>query len=413
MIRILFVTESLFPLGPAQQLALVANGLIDRDVQVEICLLASEDQTGLGLQPQIDSIRDDHRLEAYGTFLDPRIRVHYLQRGVAIRGVARAGMQSVFRLRQLVRSLQPNIVHHWCGNTDWIAQAALQLQKNSPSRPRLLRTELGLQPTKRFSHWLFENKLAHPYEVTVVGHDLVRQQMLDQHEMTQQRERIVVIPNRLSGAPESSVAERKATNESAGFGGDELRTQQRSALRSRLNLPPEAKLAGTVAPLMPRTRLKDLIWATDLLTCVRDDFHFLIWGWGDQEARLRRFASLTEAESHVHFLGEPDESLSVLAGLDVYWHSHLQQPLCTNLMNAMSLGIPAISVYGAGTEELIRHQQSGFAVNFGARDEFARWTKYVLEMSGQAEQLARQGQAFVQARFSGSLADDYWQLYNR
>jgi len=398
-------------------LAVVAKGLVDRGVQVDICVLAC----GLGFQPESDLIHGNHKLEAYAT-------VHYLQRGSAMRGVTRAGIQSVVRLRQLVRELKPNIVHHWCGNTDWIAQAALPFQKSSPARPRLFRTESGLQPTKRFSHWLFENKFASPFEVTIVGHELVRQQMLDRREATQQNERIVVIPHRLSGIeggrferPESSFAprknatsaKRKATMENAVLGGDELRSRQRSELRSRLNLPADTKLAGTVAPLIPRTRLKDLIWATDLLTCVRDDFHFLIWGRGDQEARLRRFASLTEASSHVHFLGEPDEQPSILAGLDVYWHSHLQQPLCPNLMTAMSLGVPVISVYGAGTEELIRHQETGFAVNFGARDEFARWTKYILEMKEPAEQLAGQGQAFVRAKYNGSLADDYWQLYHQ
>ena len=86
----------------------------------------------------------------------------------------------------------------------------------------------------------------------------------------------------------------------------------------------------------------------------------------------------------------------MLAGLDFYWHSHLIEPLPANLLAAMANGIPAISVYGPGTSEIIKHQETGFAVNFGARDEFARWTKYLIELPEQAAKLSSQGQAFRQ-----------------
>ena len=62
---------------------------------------------------------------------------------------------------------------------------------------------------------------------------------------------------------------------------------------------------------------------------------------------------------------------------------------------------------GEETEELLVHQTTGMGVNLGARDEFARWTKYLIEQPDAARQLARQGQthlhellssdAFVQA----------------
>jgi glycosyltransferase involved in cell wall biosynthesis len=114
---------------------------------------------------------------------------------------------------------------------------------------------------------------------------------------------------------------------------------------------------------------------------------------------LQKFASQTEAQQHIHFLGTPANALKLIAGLDFFWQSHLREPLPGNLMLAMALEIPVISVFGPGTSEIIRHQETGFAVNLGARDEFARWTKYLIEMPEAAEKLAAQGRKYVLEKY--------------
>jgi glycosyltransferase involved in cell wall biosynthesis len=129
-------------------------------------------------------------------------------------------------------------------------------------------------------------------------------------------------------------------------------------------------------------------------------------------SRLQRFASLTEAASHVHFIRHPEPSL--IQGLDFYWHPHFQEPISANLMAAMAAEIPAIAVYGEGTDEIIRHQETGFAVNFGARDEFARWTKFLIEKPNESKTMARQGRELVERSFpSKSMVDDYIAFYER
>ena len=78
----------------------------------------------------------------------------------------------------------------------------------------------------------------------------------------------------------------------------------------------------------------------------------------------------------------------------------------------MLSGVPVVSVYGPGTTELIQHQETGFATNVGARDEFARWTKFLLEQSEQGKQLADQGRASLEGKFPVSeMAAAYRDLY--
>ena len=160
-----------------------------------------------------------------------------------------------------------------------------------------------------------------------------------------------------------------------------------------------ALIAVTSADLQPATRLKDLIWATDLLSCVRDDVHLVIFGKGSQHQNLLKFAACTEAADHIHFAGLPSTALEMVSGADVYWNSHLGTPVPSGVLAAMNCNVPVISVYGPETSPLITHQETGFAVNFGARDEFARWMKFLIEKPDAAKQLGNQGRRHSRHQF--------------
>ena len=189
--------------------------------------------------------------------------------------------------------------------------------------------------------------------------------------------------------------------------------QLRCELRDQLGIPRDALVAGTVADLEPSTRLKDLIWATDLLACIRDDFHFVLFGDGLQLNRLKKFSWQTDAAHHIHFMGMPHNTLPNLLGIDFYWNSHLQQPLNSLVLGIMAEAIPVISVLGDGMEQVIHSQQSGLATNLGARDEFARWTKYLIEQPESRYQLARQGAVHVRRHFGiAPMIDGFESIYD-
>ena len=374
--HILFVIENLFSLGAAQQLKVLAAGLVDHGYQIHVAVLGQRafeptDWTDLGIDV---------------SFLngDDKTPLHTM----------RDGFHVVRELRQLIGSIKPTIVHTWCGAAELLTLIAVQnIPFTQPLKKfRLLSTELYHQPEKRFVRQFAENRMSRRVERMIVPHESAKQHLV---ENGYREPRISIVPNAVvSGVPVN-------------------RFEAKQQLLKRLGLPNEARVAGTVARLQHRTRLKDLIWATDLLTCVREDFHFVIIGTGTQLRQLKRFAALTESRSHVHFLGHPESPETLVAGLDFYWHSHLNDPLSGNLLSAMSYGVPAISVLGPGSEPIIRHQETGFAVNFGARDEFARWTKYLIEQTDSAKQLAVQGREHVVDEFEKSkMIQGYVRIYD-
>ena len=356
MKRALFVIESLFDLGSARQLYPLAKEMVASDYEVHIGVVevAPAELT---------------RWEALG------ISVHLIGTGGFSSPFSRASFHAVLKLRKLIRQIRPDVVHGWCGMSQWLTLAGTEI--GCPSSMRRYMTELSLQPEKLMFRQMYENRSSSGFDKFFVPHDVVKQQMID-HGCD--RKRFEIVPNRAL-VPELD------------------RVEARKAILAQLGLPDHARVAGAVAPLVPKTRLKDLIWAIDLLVCVRDDIHLVIFGSGHQQRRLQKFASQTEAQTHVHFLGTPANARQLIGGLDFFWQSHLQEPLPGNLMLCMALEIPVISVFGPGTSELVRHQETGFVVNLGARDEYARWTKYLIEMPEAAAKLAAQGKEYVVRKF--------------
>jgi len=374
--RILFVVDSLFPLGDAYQLRILAEGLaLQHDVC--ICVTGSTDpRDSSGLAP-------------------PDVAIHFLSWDQKLKHrAAAAQVQVALRLRKRVRAFEPDIVHAFGQRATSIAAATLMAMKARPET-KLVSSVLSSWLPQTASVQCFEGFLIKRVDHFLVAHPSLQKDLIDLDIAT---DNISILSNSVNKG-----TARDGETEVA----DQQRQQRRASLIEVTGIEPTAFIAVTSADLEPMTRLKDLIWATDLLSCVRDDVHLVILGAGSQQKRLRMFAECTEASPHVHFAGRPSTALEMLGASDVYWNSHLRTPLPSSLMAAMNFGVPVISVYGPQTEQLIRHQETGFAVNFGARDEFARWTKFLIEKPDAAKQLAWQGQQHVRREFEseGAISD--------
>ena len=83
------------------------------------------------------------------------------------------------------------------------------------------------------------------------------------------------------------------------------------------------------------------------------------------------------------------------------------------MLYAMKHSVPVISLLGETTEDLVLPLQSALATNYGARDEFARWAKYVIEVPEAAVKIGAQGKRHVENMFRDQAAPDaYARLYD-
>ena len=359
---IVYIADSLNALDDSLQLKLLASELArSDDWEVHVALLSTSS-------------------DAINPLAEVDVKIHRLTEGTGSSN-RNAGFPATLlagrALKQLLASVQPNVVHTWGQQAGRCMGVARAVTKSGAPDPKWISTFVRKPEKSGVVVGAWDRRVCQQVESVFVPHASLMPFVV---ETGFTKEQVSVLPNATVTLPS--------------------RDETRDKLLERIGIAgTSAIVAGTVADLIPATRMKDLIWATDLLNCIRDDFHLVIVGEGNQRKNLQRFASFTEAESHVHFL-PPDQAEGLLGALDVYWHSHLIHPLPSSLLCAMASAVPVISVYGDSTEEPILHQQTGMAVNYGARDEFARWTKFLIEKPDAARQLADQGKAHVLENYS-------------
>lgn len=388
--RILFVIEDYFPLGANFQLRPVVVALAAESVDVHVVAL-----------------RDFVKPSTWVTELP--VSIHHLD--------SSRGINQIWGLRSLIYRIRPDMLHAWGHETHWVSLLASIGQRELKKIVTFFETPLRDRMIKRQSQaWLFGRS------VTLTA---VHQSIADRLEEYGVDQPIEIIPN----APVSFDQRTPAVDRDRTVARQRLfeiisrniqrQAQQPFSVASNVGLTePDAHvdsklyLIGTVARLLPGYQLKDLIWAVDLLCCIRDDIHLFIFGSGSQESCLRRFISKTASAEHIHLvLAESTDEMD-LAALDCYWNGQLEAPLPSAMLAVMARQIPVISVLGTGTAELVLPLRSALATNFGARDEFARWTKFLIEQPQAAEQLAAQGAAHLKNLFPISqMIERYRRLY--
>ena len=268
MTRILFVVEKRFPSGANRQLFRLASELADIGWEVHVAVLCRPSN----LMGAIESSQQmNSGLTANDEIANQHVIFHLLDCTELESPLSRSSLMAAWELRNLLNRLQPDLVHAWCGLTLLITLLACR-GRISQHPPRLFASELSLSPAKKIVWQKIEQSLSRHFNKVVVPHRLVAQHLTESGYSTEQ---IEIIPNAVTDL----TFDRQAA---------------RQELCLRLGLPTDSILAGTIAPLVDAARLKDLIWACDLLSVIRDDFHLLIFGSGQQ---WRRFAAIFLAGS--------------------------------------------------------------------------------------------------------------------
>jgi glycosyltransferase involved in cell wall biosynthesis len=174
----------------------------------------------------------------------------------------------------------------------------------------------------------------------------------------------------------------------------------RQQLLAVLGLPAESRLVALVGRLWPQKRVKDAIWAADLLKVIRDDVHLLVIGDGPQRDRLRRYRDQCLIGDKVHFLGERGDVPRILPHCDVLWSTSGYEGQSNVILEAMAAGVPVVATDIPGTRELVHSGVTGYLVPVGRRAAFAKWTERLLDDAALAARLAAAARDRVQSEFS-------------
>ena len=134
----------------------------------------------------------------------------------------------------------------------------------------------------------------------------------------------------------------------------------RARLRTQLNLSNSSVVVGTVSRLDPVKDHETLLRAAEEVVARGLDLHVVIVGEGPEKAKLQQQVRNNPGlSSRVHFVGEVQDVPGWLSSFDVYALPSLAEGMSNTLLEAMSVGLPALATSVGGNAEVIQHGCSG------------------------------------------------------
>ncbi len=311
MPRILHIIDSLDYTGSASQLLVLAKGLAQQGFDVHVCEL-------------------DRRAPRLEEFAAARIPTTIIPRRWALDPLAD------WQLVRHVRRLRPDVVHTWDTVPGMFGALAVGC--------RLVAGQYRIDRWKLDWEWALERRFARRAARYVTNSESVRAWCVRNGLPA---EKFDVIPSGVEPARASDLS--------------------REALLRELKLPADARLIGVVGRLVPEKRVKDLIWAADLLRVLYDNLRVLVIGDGPLRAQLEEYARLASDLVHIHFLGEGNDVWRIMPHLDVLWNGSENTGQSAAILEAMAAGVPAIASNTPTNRELVVDGETGYLIPLGTR----------------------------------------------
>lgn len=181
----------------------------------------------------------------------------------------------------------------------------------------------------------------------------------------------------------------------------------------QLNLPEHARLIMYVGRLATQKRIKDLIWAIQILRQADERAYLLLIGDGPERDELELYAHDVESLSHIRFLGHRADAGRLLHHCDLFWLASEFEGMSNSLMEAMSCGKPVIVSDIPPNRELVQHGQQGYLVNLGDSVGYSQYSARLFQDEQLASQLGAAGRTRMESEFSiDRMVEQYATLLN-
>ena len=197
-----------------------------------------------------------------------------------------------------------------------------------------------------------------------------------------------------------------------GIAAEPLPSVDRATLLAEFNVPPDARVLGFVGRLWPQKRVRDLIWATDVLRNVRDNVYTLIVGDGPQRDTLVDYTAKVRIDTRVRFLGVRHDVPRLMAAMDVFVLPSEFEGMPNAVLEAMLAGLPVVASNVPGTDEVVVDGETGFLVPVGDTKEIASRVNRLLDDDALRRRLGTAGRRRAIEQFGvEKMVESHVRLY--
>jgi len=302
--------------------------------------------------------------------------------GITIKEIPMKGewdIIAILKIRQLLRRIQPDILHLHTAHAHTIGLVAGRLAKVK----KILVTRRMDFPIEGFISRLRYNKT----------------------------DKIVAISQAVKGVLiESGIHEDKITVIHSTI--DRNFSPLKSNLREELDLAVDTPLLGTAARLVER---KGHCYLFEALAKASKRFphaKLLVAGEGPLEERLKNLAKTLGLENQIIFLGFRHDIAEILSALDMFVLASVKEGLGVSLLEAGSYGVPIVATNVGGIPEIVQDGVTGFLVPPRDSEALAEKIIHVLDHPQEARKMGENAREKIKNHFSvQDMAKSYTRLY--
>jgi len=169
--------------------------------------------------------------------------------------------------------------------------------------------------------------------------------------------------------------------------------------KKRIGLADSA-IIGNIARL---STVKGQNYLIQAMKAVREKFpsaQLLFVGDGKIKANLIKLSNDLGLRNNVFFIPSVLETSSVLALMDIFVMSSLQEGLGLSIMEAQAMGLPVIATFVGGIPELIEDKRTGILIPPQDSDTLAQAIIYLLENNQLAKGLGKNAKENIRENFA-------------
>jgi glycosyltransferase involved in cell wall biosynthesis len=297
---------------------------------------------------------------------------------------------ALFRLKKQLIDFAPDVVHTWLFAANCFGRVAAKWA----GVPIIIASERCVDPWKTAAHFFIDRRLQKMSQAITTNSSGVEEFYVANGLDPAQ---FVVIPNGV---------------ESAGVTG--ANDIHREEAMSRLDVQPDRRLVLAVGRLWPQKRVRDLIWAGELLATTHGNTTLVIVGDGPQRDELVRHRDAVSAPLHVRFAGQRNDVAELLPHADQFWIASEYEGQSNAVIEAMLAGVPVIASDIPGNRDLVIEGETGWLFPLGDEAALVRRSLAVLSEPEECRRVAEQARHRILTEFSlDAMIQRHVELYTR
>jgi glycosyltransferase involved in cell wall biosynthesis len=298
---------------------------------------------------------------------DAGVRLSNLKKRMRVDPVA------LWRLKSLLDAEQPDILHSWI----FAANAYGRLVTGRGPRPKVVVSERCVDSWKSaWQLWLDRKQIGRT--TRLVGNSASVAEFYKGLGVPSGK--ITVIPNGIE-IPDAPPPDR-------------------DRVLGELQIPAGSRVIGFVGRLARQKRVKDLIWAMQLLQQLTDRVYLLLVGEGPERNDLIALARHVGCEHLIRFAGYREDAAKLIALCQVFWLGSEFEGMSNSVMEAMAAGVPVVATDIPPNRELVVDGETGFLVRVGDSVGMAQFTDRILADPSLGQRLGAAGRERMRSQFS-------------